>query len=78
MAGVPVIASDIEGSVGLLGQDYPGYYPVENERALAELMLKAETDSSFYRDLEQACAVKQPLFTPENESRAWKELLNQL
>ena len=28
MAGLPVIASRIPGSVGLLGEDYPGYFPV--------------------------------------------------
>ena len=27
VAGLPVIASEIAGSVGLLGKDYPGYYP---------------------------------------------------
>lgn len=78
VAGVPVIASDIEGSIGLLGGEYPGYYPVENEQALADLMLKAETDSAFYKKLEQACIAKQPLFTPENEARGWKRLLSKL
>ncbi|TDY00952.1 selenoneine biosynthesis selenosugar synthase SenB [Thiohalophilus thiocyanatoxydans] len=78
VAGIPVIASDIEGSLGLLGEDYPGYYPVENEQALADLMLKAETDNSFHEKLEQACIAKQPLFTPENESRGWRNLLSQL
>jgi len=78
VAGVPVIASDIEGSIGLLGEDYPGYYPVENEQALADLMLKAETDRTFYKKLERACIAKQPLFTPENETRGWRELLSTL
>ncbi|MDR9436157.1 MAG: selenoneine biosynthesis selenosugar synthase SenB [Thiohalophilus sp.] len=78
VAGVPVIASDIEGSIGLLGEDYPGYYPVENEQALADRLQKAETDSTFYKELEQACIAKQPLFTPENESRGWRNLLSKL
>ncbi|MDZ7662124.1 selenoneine biosynthesis selenosugar synthase SenB [Thiohalophilus sp.] len=78
VAGVPVIASDIEGSIGLLGEDYPGYYPVENEQALAERLHRAETDSPFYKRLEQACIAKQPLFTPENETRGWKHLLSEL
>ena len=28
VAGLPAIASDLEGSVGLLGADYPGLVPV--------------------------------------------------
>jgi len=75
VAGVPVIASDIEGSMGLLGDDYAGYYPVENEQALSALLLKAESDNAFYRKLEQACIARQPLFTPENETSRWRELL---
>lgn len=75
VAGVPVIASDIEGSTGLLGDDYAGYYPVENEQDLATLLLKAEADSVYYKKLEQACIARQPLFSLENETRGWRELL---
>ena len=75
VAGVPVIASDIEGSTGLLGNDYAGYYPVENEQALATLLLEAEADSAYYKKLEQACRVRQPLFSLESETRGWRELL---
>jgi len=75
VAGVPVIASDIEGSTGLLGNDYAGYYPVENEQDLATLLLKAEADSVYYKNLEQACIARQPLFSLENETSGWRELL---
>ncbi len=78
VAGVPVIASDIEGSIGLLGADYAGYYPVEDEDSLAETLLRAESDSSFYQTLEQACIARQTLFTPECERNAWNKLLNKL
>ena len=78
VAGVPVIASDIEGSIGLLGDDYGGYYPVENEKALTALLLKAESDTAWYHKLEQACIARQPLFTPENEIRGWRELVESL
>ena len=37
-AGVPVLASRIDGSVGLLGRDYPGYFPVGDTAALARLL----------------------------------------
>ncbi len=78
VAAVPVIASDIEGSVGLLGSDYPGYYPVENETALSELLLRVECDPAFYQVLLQAGLAKQSLFTPENEKNSWNQLLNKL
>jgi putative glycosyltransferase (TIGR04348 family) len=77
-AGVPVIASDIEGSIGLLGDDYAGYYPVGNEEALSTLLLKAESDNAYYKQLEQDCIAKQPLFTLENETREWRALLKNI
>ena len=75
VAGLPVIASDIEGSIGLLGEDYAGYYPVENEDALAEILLKAETDKTFYKQLEQQCISRQGLFTTQKELTGWQNLL---
>jgi len=78
VAGVPVVASDIEGSIGLLGDDYAGYYPVGNEKTLSILLLKAESDHAYYKKLEQACIAKQPLFTLENETRGWSELLKKV
>lgn len=75
IAAVPVIASDIEGSVGLLGARYPGYYPVEDEIVLGEQLLRAEQDPQFYQALLRHCAARQPLFTIENETRSWQDLL---
>src|SRR5262249_43173786 len=46
-AGIPVLATRIEGSVGLLGRDYPGYLPVGDTEALAQLLNRIETDSAF-------------------------------
>ena len=42
--GVPVIASAIPGNIGLLGADYPGYYPVAKETALAAQLARAQSD----------------------------------
>lgn len=78
VAAVPVIASDIEGSIGLLGARYPGYYPVENEIALGELLLRAEEDSLFYHALQRESAARQSLFTIENETRSWRDLIASL
>jgi len=78
MAGLPIVASEIEGSIGLLGKDYPGYYPVEDEKALAKLLLRAETDKAFYQSLASACSTKRVKFTPEQERKSWNELLQKL
>jgi putative glycosyltransferase (TIGR04348 family) len=78
VAGVPVIASDIEGSIGLLGNDYPGYYPVEDEHALCQVLTRCEKDPVFYRSLIRACASKQSLFTPQAELEGWRKLLLKL
>ena len=75
VARVPIIASNIDGSIGLLGRDYPGYYPVEDEQALAELMLRMETDAASYRQLEQRCIERRPMFTEEQEREGWRQML---
>ena len=78
MAGLPVIASDIDGSVGLLGEDYPGYYPVQDSDALRERLLRAESDRSYYAELEAACAARRHLFTPRREQDGWARLLDDI
>jgi putative glycosyltransferase (TIGR04348 family) len=75
VAGVPVIASDIPGSIGLLGKNYPGYYPVGETAALAAMLTRAETHPGFLGRLTQACAQRAPLFTPEREQESWRSLL---
>ena len=78
VAGVPVIASDIDGNVGLLGEDYPGYYPVTNTEALCALLRRAETDHDFLQLLLEHGNRRKHLFTPERESRRWQALLDSL
>ena len=73
--GVPVLSTDIAGSRGLLGDDYPGYYPVGNDEALANLLLRAESEPEYLAELVEHCARLRPRFTPEGEREAWRELL---
>lgn len=77
VAGLPVIASRIDGSIGLLGEDYAGYYPLEDERELAQLLRRAEEDPEFYRRLQSQCAEKASLFTAEHEARALLAVLEE-
>ena len=78
VAGVPVIASRIPGSVGLLGADYPGYYPVGDASALARLLRRAEVDTGFLASLAKAGKARAPLFTPKREVAAWRKLLREI
>jgi putative glycosyltransferase (TIGR04348 family) len=72
---VPVLASRIPGSVGLLEPGYPGYFAVRDTQALARLLRRAETDARFYRRLRAAVARIAPLFRPARERAAWRRLL---
>jgi len=78
VAGVPVISSHIAGSIGLLGEDYPGYFPVGDTQALANLLWRAETDTEFYNTLRACCARLLPLFDPAREKQSWEDLLREL
>ena len=72
---VPVLASRIDGNVGLLGRDYDGYFPTGEAPALAALMQRFASDARFARHLAVQCCVREPRFMPAEESRAVRELL---
>jgi putative glycosyltransferase (TIGR04348 family) len=78
VCGVPILASRMDGNVGLLGADYPGYFAVGDTRALAHLMGRIETDRGFLAKLRRAIARRAPLFRPERETAAWRRLLAEL
>jgi putative glycosyltransferase (TIGR04348 family) len=75
VAGVPVLASRIDGNVGLLGAGYPGYFPVGDTQALADLLRRLEGDARFAGRLRLALARIAPLFRPTREVAAWRRLL---
>ena len=68
--GVPVLASRISGNVGLLGRDYAGYFPVEDEGALAGLMARAASDRRFYEKLKTQVKRLRAKVAPQAEARA--------
>lgn len=76
--GVPVLASRIPGTVGLLGEDYPGYFEVGDTRALTALLDRVETEPEFLEALTAACARRAGLVDPVLERRAWRLLLEEL
>ena len=68
--GVPVLASRISGNVGLLGRDYAGYFPVEDESALAGLMARAASDRRFYQNLKTRVKPLRAKVAPQAEAKA--------
>lgn len=76
--GVPVLASKVPGNVGMLGRDYPGYFALHDDRALARLIERARTDSGFYRRLKSAVRRRRGLFAPAAERAALKRVLEGL
>jgi len=72
---VPVLASRMDGNVGLLGVDYPGYFPVGDTKALARLLQRLEREPRFPARLGKALARRAVLFRPAREIAAWRRLL---
>ena len=75
-SGVPVLASDISGNRGMLGEDYAGYFPLGDSVELARLIDLAANDGVFYTLLQIQCAARAPLFTPEHEKTALLKLVD--
>ncbi|MFD2365761.1 selenoneine biosynthesis selenosugar synthase SenB [Pseudoduganella sp. GCM10020061] len=77
-SGVPVLASDIEGNRGMLGDDYPGYFPVGDAAALARMIDRSIADPAWYAQLRAQCARRAALFSPEAERSAVLALAGEL
>ncbi len=75
---IPVISSRISGSIGLLGEDYLGYFPVGDTRTLTDLLVRLETDAAFYEALKTWCERLKPIVDPNRECQSWKQLLQDL
>lgn len=75
MLGVPVLASRIEGNVGMLGDSYSGYFAVDQPSELASLMLRVMEDEKFLNQLKTEILERQGHFVAERELEGWLNLL---
>ncbi len=75
--GTPVLASRMSGNLGMLGRDYPGYFPLCDERALARSMEKIIGDGKSYQTLKRALAARRHLFAPSAERDALARVLRE-
>ncbi|MFI5400951.1 MAG: selenoneine biosynthesis selenosugar synthase SenB [SAR324 cluster bacterium] len=78
VAGLPVLASDVPGNVGMLGARHPGLFPAGDTRELRKLLGRMEHDPGYRRRLLQASARLAARFAPALEARGWRSVLTEL
>ncbi len=76
--GIPVLASDISGNRGMLGNDYAGYFPVGEAAALARLIDRTLDEPAYYQLLKRQCAARAALFSPETERASLLQLVDNM
>jgi putative glycosyltransferase (TIGR04348 family) len=77
-SGTPVIASRIDGNLGLLGDDYDGCFPVGDAPALARLLQRCRDEPAMLAHLQEQCARRAALFHPDRECAALLALVAEL
>jgi glycosyltransferase involved in cell wall biosynthesis len=77
-SGTPVLASRIDGNMGLLGEDYAGTFAAGDDRALAALLERARDDPDMLPALQRQTAARAPLFSPEAEQASLHRLVAEL
>jgi glycosyltransferase involved in cell wall biosynthesis len=77
-SGTPVLASRIDGNMGLLGERYDGYFPVGDAAALATLLQRLRDEPAMLAHLQEQVASRAALFDPARERAALHELVADL
>jgi putative glycosyltransferase (TIGR04348 family) len=77
VASIPILASRIDGNVGILGEGYPGYFAVGDTEHLARLLIRAETAAEYLAELRDWGEKLVSLFDPRREEQAWLELISE-
>ena len=77
-SGTAVLASRVDGNVGMLGDDYAGYFSLGDVDELAALVRRCRDDPAFMALLLAQCARRAPLFSPELEQATLLQLISQL
>lgn len=82
-SGTPVLASRIDGNVGMLGADHAGYFPPGDAAALVGLLRacragQARPDGGLLALLQTQCRLRAPLFEPQAERTALLSVLQEL
>ncbi len=75
---VPILATRIPASVGLLGKSYPGLFPVGDTNQLAKMLYRVECDATFRNNLVKKLKILRPQFELKAEVKSWKNMLGNL
>lgn len=82
LSGTPVLASRVDGNVGMLGSDYEGYFPVGDATALADGLRQLRRglghSTGQLATLQAQCEARAALFAPEAERQSLLTLLAEL
>ena len=73
-----MLASRIDGNLGLLGADYAGCFEPGDTASLVALMQAFMQDRALRETLQAQCAAREPLFEPRAEAAAVRQLLSDL
>ncbi len=92
-SGTPVLASAVDGNIGMLGTDYAGYFPCNDSEALVALLLRCRQSidpaassspgedapgDNLLRRLSAQCRQRAPLFAPLRERTEVRRLVEEL
>lgn len=79
-SGTPVLASRVGGNIGMLGEDYEGYFNHSDAKALARLIKRCRDDrgGKYLERLRAQCDARADLFTPEAEQAGLLQLTQDL
>ena len=75
-SGTPVVASRMDGNVGMLGRGYAGYFAVGDAQGLADALRQCRTPGRLEQLMAQ-CALRAPLFAPRAEQAALLRLVDE-
>jgi putative glycosyltransferase (TIGR04348 family) len=84
MSGTPVLASRIDGNVGMLGTDYAGYFDCGDADQLANALIAcrdgqnqpSSKPESKLKQLARQCSLREKLFEPLSEKAALNDLFS--
>ena len=77
-AGTPILCSAVSGNLGLLGDDWPGMFPVGDASALAKLLERMVTEKLFFDELCLRTQQLQSMVDPAIERQTWAGILRAL
>lgn len=84
-SGTVVLASHIDGNVGMLGDDYAGYFAWNNAAQLVQMLRRCRdavrnpaVPDNLYAQLQAQCAQRAPLFSAQAEQTSLLQLVNVL